>query len=90
MGQDYQIFQGYVEKFKEKIAKGEEVMITIRDMSTMEKKAVVAKIGKSKAEMPDGDDLTVVNDLGEKRGQMFIKVIKELDDSESNISAETV
>jgi len=90
MGQDYQVFQGYVEKFKERIAKGEEVTLTIRDMSTMEKKAVVAKIGKSKAEIPDGDDLTVVNDLGEKRGQMFIKVIKELDVSESNISAETV
>jgi hypothetical protein len=89
MGQDYQIFQGYVEKFKDKISRGEEVKISIKDMSTMEKKSVLAKIVKSQGEMPGGDSLTVVNDMGEKRGQLYIKVIRELDDAESNISAET-
>jgi hypothetical protein len=88
MAEAYQIFEAWVKKVKNQIDKGEEVTVTVIDADTFEKITVRGKIGESKEKLPGAIPLKVISDLGEKRGNMFIKVIEEMDELSSK-AAET-
>lgn len=74
----YEIFEVWVEKNKELIGTGKEIEVPVKDLDTLGKRKVLATIDQ--IQMPDGIPLRVVNDLGEKRGSLFIKIIKELEE----------
>ncbi len=77
MSEGYEIFEGWLAKFKSQIEKGEEVTIPIKDVETFEKITVRGQIGKEA--LPGSVPLKIVSDLGEKRGSMFIKILEEMD-----------
>lgn len=83
MAEAYQIFEAWVNKFKNQIDKGEEVIVTVIDADTFEKITVRGKIGESKESLPGAVPLKVISDLGEKRGNLYIKVIEEMDELSS-------
>ncbi len=73
----YEIFEGWLNKFKSQIEKGEVVMIPVKDIDTFEKITVRGQIGKEA--LPGSVPLKIVSDLGEKRGSLFIKILEEMD-----------
>lgn len=74
----YEIFEVWVEKNKELIGTGKEIEIPIKDLDTLGKRTVLATLDEK--QVPEGMPLRVVNDLGEKRGALFIKIIRELEE----------
>ncbi len=84
----YEIFEAWLNKLKSQIDKGEEVTVPVKNVDTFEKITVRGKIGPSQEALPGAVPLKVVSDLGEKRGNMFIKVIQEMDEL-SSLSVET-
>jgi hypothetical protein len=74
----YEIFEVWVEKNKDLIGTGKEIEVPVKDLNTLGKRNVLAIIDQNQT--PDGTPLRVVNDMGEKRGSMFIKIIKELEE----------
>lgn len=79
----YEIFEAWLNKLKNQIDKGEEVTVPVKNVDTFEKLTVRGKIGPSKEALPGAVPLNVVSDLGEKRGNVFIKVIEEMDELSS-------
>ncbi len=88
MSEGYEIFERWVDKLKYQIENGEEVKVPIKNLETFSKVVVRGKISRSKEKLPDASPLRVVNDMGEKRGEMLIKVLEELGEEESGISVE--
>lgn len=79
----YEIFEAWLNKLKNQIDKGEEVTVPVKNVDTFEKITVRGKIGPSKEALPGAVPLKVVSELGEKRGNVFIKVIEEMDELSS-------
>jgi len=79
----YEIFEAWLNKLKNQIDKGEEVTVPVKNVDTFEKITVRGKIGPSKEALPGSVPLKVVSELGEKRGNVFIKVIEEMDELSS-------
>jgi hypothetical protein len=52
--------------------------VPLKDLESFSKINVVAQLGAK--EFPGSSTLRVVNDMGEKTGQLFIKVIKEVEE----------
>jgi len=77
----YEIFEAWLIKLKDQIDKGEEVTIPVKDLDTFEKVTVRGKIGKEAS--PGAVPLRIVNDLGEKRGNVFIKIIEQMEEMSS-------
>ncbi len=88
MSEGYEIFERWVDKLKSQIENGEEVKVPIKSLETFSKVVVRGKISHSKDKLPGALPLRVVNDMGEKRGEMLIKVLEELGEEESGISVE--
>ncbi len=88
MSEGYEIFERWVDKVKPEIDSGKEIKVPVKSLETFSKMVVKAKIGRSKDKLPDGEHLRVVNDMGEKRSEMFIKVLEELGEEESSLSVE--
>lgn len=82
MSEGYEIFEAWVQKYQAKISSGEEVKVPLKALDTFAKLAVRAKIGKSKEGLKGAVPLRVVSDLGEKRQNIFIQVLEEVDMSE--------
>lgn len=74
----YEIFEVWVEKNKALIGTGKEIEVPIKDLDTLGKRNVLATLDEK--QVPEGMPLRVVNDLGEKRGALFIKIIRELEE----------
>ena len=80
---EYEIFQGWIQKFQVEIASGQEIRVPLQDLDTMGKISVRGIISEDPATLQGPCPLRVVNDLGEKRGALFVSVIEELDDMDS-------
>jgi len=89
MSEGYEIFEGWVDKLKADIDSGAEIKIVVKSLDTFTKMNVLAKIGKSEEDLPEGEHLRVVNDMGERKDEMFIKIIEELGDDEPVGAVET-
>lgn len=85
----YEVFEGWIEKLKADIEKGADVKVAIKDLQLLIKMNVLAKIAKSKDDLPDGENLRVVNDMGEKKNEMVIKILEELGEDEFVGAVET-
>ena len=88
MSEGYEIFEKWVDKVKTDIDSGKETKVPVKSLESFNKMVVKAKIGRSKEKLPDGEHLRVVNDMGEKRSEMFIKVLEELGEEELSLSVE--
>ncbi|MEW5723170.1 MAG: hypothetical protein AB1896_08695 [Thermodesulfobacteriota bacterium] len=77
MSDAYEIFEVWVEENKDLIGTGKEIEVPVKDLDTLGKRKVLATIDQK--QFPEGAPLRVVNDMGEKRGSLFIKIIKELE-----------
>lgn len=82
MAEGYEIFEGWVEKVKGEIESGSEVKVVVKSLDSFEKMAVLAKISRTKDDLPDSESLRVVNDMGEKKDELFIKTLSELGDED--------
>jgi hypothetical protein len=80
--EQYEIFQTVVDRVKEAIAKGDDVRVPLKDLDTMSRLYVKARIAENAEALDNAVPLTVVNDMGEKVGRLFIAVGDELDDDE--------
>ena len=86
MSESYEIFEKWVDKFRPQMDTDEEVTIPVKNLDTFGKMIVRAKLGSSKQTLSNSKAVRVVNDMGEKRGELYMKIIKELDESEANLS----
>jgi len=80
MSERYEIFEGWIEKFQDQINSGQEVTVTVKDLQTVGKVAVRAKISKARDVLDNAVSLRVVSDMSVKREPMFIQVLEELDE----------
>jgi hypothetical protein len=80
MSERYEIFEGWIEKFQDQIDKGQEIIVTVKDLENVGKVAVRAKIGKTADDLEQAVALRVVSDMSVRREPMFIQVLEELDD----------
>lgn len=78
MSDEYEIFEIWVEENRDSIGSGQEVEVPLKNLETLAKINVLATIAEE--ESKNGVPLRVVNDMGEKRGALFINIIKELDE----------
>ncbi|MBA7564767.1 hypothetical protein ES708_06435 [subsurface metagenome] len=78
----YEIFQAVVDRIKGAIESGEEVRVPLKSLETLSKIYVQANIFEKAESLKDAEPLRVVNDMGEKVGELFIKVKGELSDEE--------
>jgi len=76
---NYEIFEGWIQKVNSQIKSGEESQVVIKCLNTFAKLPVRAKISDSKDDLSNPAPLRVVNDLGEKKDQMFIEILEEMD-----------
>jgi hypothetical protein len=84
MSGGYEIFEGWVHKFQREIDSFKEVKVPVKDLDTLAKLSVRAKIGRTRDGLSSAAvPLRVVTDMGEKRVEMFIEILQELDDFES-------
>lgn len=82
MSEGYEIFEAWVQKYQAQINSGDEVKVPLKSLDTFGKMAARAKIGKTDEGLKDAVPLRVVSDLGERRQEMFIQVLEEVDVSE--------
>jgi hypothetical protein len=78
MSEVYEIFEVWTRSHASEIESGDEVTVPLKDLESFSKINVVAQLGAK--EFPGSSTLRVVNDMGEKTGQLFIKVIKEVEE----------
>lgn len=78
----YEIFQAVADRIKGAIESGEEVRVPLKSLETLSKIYVQANIAEKAESLKDAEPLRVVNDMGEKVGELFIKVKGELSDEE--------
>lgn len=78
MPENYEIFEAVVQEKRSEIESGKETRVPIKDLETFAKMSVEAVIAES--EIPGGSKIRVVNDMGERRGALFIKINRVLDE----------
>ena len=88
MSENYEIFEKWVEKYRPQMDTGEEVKVPVKNLDTFGKMVVRAKLGSSQKALPNSKVVRVVNDMGEKRGELYMKILEELDETEVNLSVE--
>ncbi len=81
MKEGYEIYEAYLDGHLEEIARGEEVVIELRDLAQFVRKVVRAKIAKPPAKLPEGQKLWVrAYDETPLQEPWSIEVVEELDD----------
>ncbi len=80
--ENYEVFQAVLESIDDQIRRGEDVKIPLKDLKTMSKIYVRAKISDKLNDLKDAESLRVVNDMGERVGSKYITIIEELSDEE--------
>lgn len=78
----YEIFQAVMGRIKGAIESGEEVRVPLKSLETMSKIYVQAIIAEKAGTLKNAEPLRVVNDMGEKVGELFIEIKRELSDEE--------
>jgi hypothetical protein len=86
MPENYEIFEKWVQMLKPKMDSGEKVKVPVKSLETLGKIVVIAKLGSSQDSLPGGIPVRIVNDMGEKRGELFMEIIEELSEGEVGLS----
>lgn len=90
MRKGYEMFEKYYELLQASVAQGEEVTVPVKDLQDISQKVVRAIISGSPEELPDGEPLILIKDLGEKsKATLYIKILEELDQDAAGFSIET-
>lgn len=78
----YEIFDAVLQRVKDSIERGEEIAVSVKDLSTMSKVYVKAIVAEKSEDLKGGEPLRVVNDMGERVASMYISIRRELSDEE--------
>jgi hypothetical protein len=81
MKEGYEIYEAYIDGHQEEVARGEEIVVEVRDLAQFVRKVVRAKIAKPPATLPEGQKLWVRGyDETPLQEPWIIQVVEELDD----------
>ena len=86
MSENYEIFEKWVKKLKPQVDSGEQVKVPVKSLETLGKMVVMAKLGSSQDSLPGGIPVRIVNDMGEKRGELFMEILEELSEGEVSLT----
>ncbi len=81
MKEGYEIYEAYLDGHHEEVARGEAIIVEVRDLTQFVRKVVRAKIAKPPAFLPEGKKLWVRGYDETPLGEPWsIEVVEELDD----------